>query len=125
MESLRGKTAVVTGGSRGIGFAIANALAAEGVKVAITGLSESHLLDARNKLERAGGAGPGGVEATRADVRKYADVDQAIGAAVERFGGLDILGNNAGVGIFTNVAGMTPAQWADVIETNLTGGVNA
>ena len=115
----------MTGGSRGIGFAIANALAAEGVRLAITGLSEAHLADARHKLERAGAAGPSGVEAVRADVRKYADVDRAIGAAVDRFGGLDILVNNAGVGVFTNVAEMTPAQWADVIETNLTGVFNA
>ena len=49
----------------------------------------------------------------------------AIGAAVTRFGGLDILVNNAGVGIFTNVADMTPAQWAEVIDTNLTGVFNA
>jgi len=125
MQSLRGKVAVVTGGSRGIGFAIAHALVAEGVKVAITGLSESHLADARDTLERAGGGGPGGVETERADVRKYADVEQAIGAAVKRFGGLDILVNNAGVGVFANVAEMTPAEWAEVLETNLTGVFNA
>ena len=58
-------------------------------------------------------------------MRRYADVELAIGAAVPRFGGLDILVNNAGVGVFTNVAEMTPAQWADVIETNLTGVFNA
>jgi len=125
MQSLNGKTAVVTGGSRGLGFAIAHALAVEGVKVAITGLSESHLADARDKLGRAGGAGPDAIDALRADVRQYADVEQAIGAAVKRFGGLDILVNNAGVGVFTNVAEMKPAQWADVLETNLTGVFNA
>src|ERR1700704_293538 len=122
MQSLNGKTAVVTGGSRGIGFAIAHALAAEGVKVAITGRSDSHLADARQKLERAN---PDGGETRRADVRKHADVEEAIGAVVERFGGLDILVNNAGVGVFTNVADMTPPQWADVLETNLTGVFNA
>jgi len=125
MQSLNGKTAVVTGGSRGIGFAIAHALAEEGVNVAITGLSESPLADARDKLGRAGGGGPDAIDARRADVRKYADVEQAIGGAVKRFGGLDILVNNAGVGVFTNVAEMKPAQWADVLETNLTGVFNA
>jgi NAD(P)-dependent dehydrogenase (short-subunit alcohol dehydrogenase family) len=65
------------------------------------------------------------VEATRADVRRYGDVEQAIGAAVARFGGLDVLVNNAGVGVFANVADMTPAQWAEVLETNLTGVFNA
>jgi 3-oxoacyl-[acyl-carrier protein] reductase len=122
MQSLIGKVAVVTGGSRGIGFAIADALAVAGAKVAITGLSEAHLADARAKLERTS---PGGVATERADVRQYADVDRAIAATVERFGGLDILVNNAGVGVFTNVAEMTSAQWADVIETNLTGVFNA
>jgi NAD(P)-dependent dehydrogenase (short-subunit alcohol dehydrogenase family) len=122
MQSLQGKVAVVTGGSRGIGFAIAHVLAAEGVKVAITGLSESHLADARLKLERLN---PNGVETTRADVRRYADIDQAIASVVRRFGGLDILVNNAGVGVFTNVAEMTPVQWADVIDTNLSGVFNA
>jgi 3-oxoacyl-[acyl-carrier protein] reductase len=125
MQSLNGKVAVVTGGSRGIGFAIAHALVADGAKVAITGLNESHLADARGRLERAGHGGPGAVETRRADVRKYADVEQAIGTTVKRFGGIDILVNNAGVGVFTDVAEMTPAQWTDVIETNLTGVFNA
>jgi 3-oxoacyl-[acyl-carrier protein] reductase len=122
MQTLNGKVAVVTGGSRGIGFAIAHALAAQGAKVAITGLNESHLAEARLKLERVA---PDGVETRRADVRRYADVEQAIGAAVQRFGGLDILVNNAGVGVFADVTAMTPVQWADVIETNLTGVFNA
>ena len=122
MQTLNGKVAVVTGGSRGIGFAIAHALAAQGAKVAITGLDESHLAEARLKLERVA---PDGVETRRADVRRYSDVEQAIGAAVQRFGGLDILVNNAGVGVFTDVTAMTPVQWADVIETNLTGVFNA
>ncbi len=125
MQSLIGKVAVVTGGSRGIGFAIARALAAEGVNVAITGLSDSHLADARDKLEHAGAGGSGGVETARADVRQHADLERAIGAAVSRFGGLDILVNNAGVGVFTTVAEMTPAQWSEVLETNLTGVFNA
>jgi 3-oxoacyl-[acyl-carrier protein] reductase len=123
MQTLQGKVAVVTGGSRGIGFAIAHLLAKEGVNVAITGLSESHLADARLKLE--GACHPGGVAAERADVRNYGDVERAIGRVVERFGGLDILVNNAGVGVFANVAEMTPVQWAEVLDTNLTGVFNA
>ena len=125
VQSLNGKVAVVTGGSRGIGFAIARALAAEGVHVAITGLNESHLSDARKKLERVNGVRSEGIDALRADVRQYDDVERAIDAAVKRFGGLDVLVNNAGVGVFTNVAEMTPAQWAEVLETNLTGAFNA
>jgi 3-oxoacyl-[acyl-carrier protein] reductase len=125
MQSLHGKVAVVTGGSRGIGLAIARALVADGVDVLITGLSESHLAAARLELEAAGADGRGRVEARRADVRQYADVEQAIGAAVTRFGGVDVLVNNAGVGVFANVGEMTPAQWAEVLETNLTGVFNA
>ncbi|MBZ5560275.1 MAG: SDR family oxidoreductase [Acidobacteriia bacterium] len=122
MESLRGQVAVVTGGSRGIGLAIARALVAEGVQVAVTGKSAANLSAARPKIEAAG---PGAVETLQADVRRYDDVRRAIDAAVSRFGGLDILINNAGIGIFASVSAMTPAQWSDVIDTNLTGVFNA
>jgi 3-oxoacyl-[acyl-carrier protein] reductase len=118
MHTFTGKAAIVTGGSRGIGFAIARALLAEGAQVTITGLDDGHLSSARRQLE---GAGPGSIEALRADVRKYDDVRQAIDATVARFGGLDFLVNNAGVGVFTNAAEMTPEQWSRVIDTNLTG----
>jgi len=117
-ESLSGKIAIVTGGSRGIGLAIARGLAAEGAHVSITGRDESHLSAARPIIEKEG---PGSVEALRADVRRHEDVESAVAATVARFGGLDILINNAGIGIFANVADMTPAQWSDVIDTNLTG----
>ena len=120
-QSLQGKVAFVTGGSRGIGLAIARALVAEGVQVAVTGWNESHLSAARPQLEAAG---PGSVETLRADVRAYADVERAVAATVARFGGLDIVVNNAGVGVFANVADMTPAQWSEVIDTNLTGVFN-
>jgi len=122
MQSLRGKVALVTGGSRGIGLAIARALVADGVQVAITGRNAAHLSSARPAIEAAG---PGSVETLQADVRKHADVQRAVDAAVARFGGLDILINNAGVGIFTDIASMTPEQWAEVIDTNLTGVFNA
>ena len=121
-EKLGGKVALVTGGSRGIGLAIARALVAEGVKVSVTGLSDAHLSDARSQIESAG---PSAVETLRADVRRYDDIERAIGATVGRFGGLDILINNAGVAIFADVAVMTPAQWSDIIDTNLTGLFNA
>ena len=118
MHTLTGKAAIVTGGSRGIGFAIASALLAEGAQVTITGLDDAHLSSARRRLE---GAGPGSIEALRADVRKYDDVRHVVDATVARCGGLDYLINNAGVGVFTNAADMTPEQWSKVIDTNLTG----
>jgi 3-oxoacyl-[acyl-carrier protein] reductase len=121
MEKLTGKVAIVTGGSRGIGLAIARALVAEGVHVAITGRSAAQLAAAASMIESAG---PGAVESLQADVREYDAVEHAVAATVARFGGLDILINNAGVGVFADIASMTPNQWADVIETNLTGPYN-
>ena len=122
MDSLHGKVAIVTGGSRGIGLAIARALVAEGVRVTVIGRSAAHLSAARRAIEQAG---PGSVETLQADVKRYADMERVVGAAVARFGGLDILINNAGVGTFAEVAEMTPEQWSDVIDTNLTGVFNA
>ena len=125
MQTLGGKVAVVTGGSRGIGFAIAQALLAEGARVVITGRNEGHLADARRKLEATGAGVRGNVDTLRADVRNHAEIERVIAAAVTTFGGLDILVNNAGVGVFANVSEMTPDQWAEVLETNLTGVFNA
>ncbi len=122
MQTLRGKVALVTGGSRGIGLAIARALVADGVQVAITGRNAAHLSAARPAIEAAG---PGAVETLQADVRSYDQITGAIEATVARFGGLDYLINNAGVGIFTEVGSMTPDQWSEVIDTNLTGVFNA
>ena len=119
--SLHGKVALVTGGSKGIGLAIARALAAEGADVAVTGRSAASLSAARPKIDSAG---PGGVETLATDVRRYADVERAVAATVARFGGLDIVINNAGVGVFANIADMMPEEWSEVIDTNLTGVFN-
>jgi len=121
MQSLRGKVAFVTGGSKGIGLAIARALVADGVKVAITGRDAARLSAARPSIEAAG---PGSVETLQADVRRYVEVEAAITATVARFGGLDVVVNNAGIGIFAPVAAMTRDAWLEVIETNLTGVFN-
>ena len=118
MQAVDGKVAIVTGGSRGIGFAIARALVAQGVHVTITGVDEARLSEARRRIQ---GSGPGGVEALPADVRRYDEVERMIAATVSRFGGLDFLINNAGVGHFADVAEMSPDQWSRVIDTNLTG----
>jgi 3-oxoacyl-[acyl-carrier protein] reductase len=121
LERLKGKVAFITGGSRGIGLAIARALVAEDARVAVTGRSDAHLSAARPQIERAG---PGAVETLQADVRSYADVERAVGATVSRFGGLDIVINNAGIGIFADVADMSSEQWSAIIDTNLTGAFN-
>lgn len=120
-KELRGQVALVTGGSKGIGYGIAEALVAVGVRVAITGRNELDLLAAKTRLE--GGSG-GNVETLTVDVRDYDAVQHAVASTVARFGGLDIIVNNAGVGWFAHVADMAPAQWAQVIDTNLTGVFN-
>jgi NAD(P)-dependent dehydrogenase (short-subunit alcohol dehydrogenase family) len=120
-KELRGQVAVVTGGSRGIGLGIARALTAAGVNVAITGRDARSLAAAQQQLERAGA---GAVLTVRMDVRAASDVQKAIGEIVTRFGGLDIVVNNAGIGTFVGVADMTHEQWAGVIDTNLTGVFN-
>jgi 3-oxoacyl-[acyl-carrier protein] reductase len=106
--------AVVTGGSRGIGFAIASALVSKGARVVITGRDQKHLDEARAQLGNS-------VDAVRADVSKPDEASRAVDAAVERFGGLDVLVNNAGVGIFSAVADMSIAAWQQIIDTNLSG----
>jgi NAD(P)-dependent dehydrogenase (short-subunit alcohol dehydrogenase family) len=106
--------ALVTGGSRGIGFAIARALAERGTSVAITGRDRAVLETARRKLGDQ-------TIALHADVQNEREAANAVDETADKFGGLDVLVNNAGVGLFASVADMTPSQWRQVIDTNLTG----
>jgi len=117
---LEGQVAIVTGGTRGIGLAIAEALLGAGASVAVAGQSPRHVDAALVRLSRAGDDG-GRVVARAADVRDESQVEGLVGETVSRFGGLDILVNNAGVGMFADVAGMAPSDWRRVIDTNLTG----
>jgi 3-oxoacyl-[acyl-carrier protein] reductase len=112
--------AIVTGGTQGIGFAIAEALAASGGKVLITGRDEARLGRAVRTLVKS--VGPGGsLVGAVADARDRAAVDAAVDQAVATFGSIDTLINNAGVGRFRSVEEMTDQEWSDVIDTNLTG----
>jgi NAD(P)-dependent dehydrogenase (short-subunit alcohol dehydrogenase family) len=113
-SALEGTVALVTGGSKGIGFAIAKALVADGASVVITGRH-------RRELERAQAELGSSAFAVVADVRNPAEVAAAAREPVDRFGGLDVLVNNAGIGLFKNAADMPIADWQAVIDTNLSG----
>jgi 3-oxoacyl-[acyl-carrier protein] reductase len=119
MKMFAGKVALVTGGSRGIGLAIARALVERGAQVAITATSDATLQAGTAALKKVSDAAV--VLPIRADVRRHDQVEQAIDTAVRRFGGLDALVNNAGVGAFRPVADMTVEEWHRVIDTNLNG----
>ncbi|MFQ5988889.1 MAG: SDR family oxidoreductase [Candidatus Methylomirabilales bacterium] len=116
--SLEGKVAVVTGSTRGIGRAIAEALLDEGVSVVI---SSRRQRDVDRTIAECGGRGKGKVAGVACDVRDCHQVQRLINFAVEEFGGLDILVNNAGVAHFAPVADLKPEEWREIIDTNLTG----
>jgi 3-oxoacyl-[acyl-carrier protein] reductase len=118
MLNLDGRVALVTGGNRGIGFAIAQSLMKAGANVAISGRDESALAEAAHTLESGDGAR---VVPIRCDVRRHEEVRAMIGRVVGELGGLDILVNNAGVGVFGSVGELEAEQWDTVIETNLSG----
>ncbi|MGH9357610.1 MAG: SDR family oxidoreductase [Terriglobia bacterium] len=119
MSALTGKVAVVTGGTRGIGASIAGALLKEGAKVFICGRDSSTVNGALESLGAI--AGRKQVGGLAADVRRYEDCRRVIHTAAENFGGLDVLVNDAGVGVFKPVDQLTPEEWQSVIETNLSG----
>jgi NADP-dependent 3-hydroxy acid dehydrogenase YdfG len=114
---------VVTGGSRGIGYAIARELGREGAIVAITGTDEGRLQAAANELSRELG-GPD-VIPLKADVRRHQEMEAAFSTLASRARGIDILINNAGVGLFRPVADMSIDEWNRIVETNVTGVFNA
>ena len=115
---LGGRVAVVTGSSKGIGYAVAHALAAANADVVVSARKPAEVAEAARRLE---GAGSGRVLGVPCDVRDLEQVRRLVGAAVEQLGGLDVLVTNAGVGSFGRVGDMAPETWASVIETNLTG----
>lgn len=115
---LKGKAAIVTGGTRGIGRAIAEALVREGASVCISARNVEELEQAVSEL---GDAGDGGVTGVACDVRSEEEVRAMFEHAAAEFGGLDVLVNNAGIGLFKNVEETTPEEFRSVIETNLCG----
>jgi 3-oxoacyl-[acyl-carrier protein] reductase len=114
-----GKLVFITGGTRGVGFDVAERLLREGSSVFICGRDSSRLEVALARLRSFNGTGE--VDGMVADVRNYADCRRAIQLAASQAGRLDILVNNAGIEIFKPVDQLTPEEWDATIQTNLSG----
>ena len=119
-ETFHGKVALVTGASRGVGFATARALVLRGARVVITARGEERLGSSKKELEQLGGE----VESVQGDVGVYADAERMVAAARARFGRLDIVVNNAGVTMRGHFTELAPAVCDNVIATNLIGCIN-
>ncbi len=115
--SLGGKVALITGGSAGIGAAIADAFAQKGAKVAIIGRNERAAREKAAELVKAGAE----ARAFICDVSKKADVDAMVGAVQAHFGTIDILVNNAGIAELAPAEELTLDAWQKTIDINLTG----
>lgn len=117
MHNLKGKKAIITGGSRGLGKAVAIAFANEGIDIAITGRNEQKLQETVAELKKLG------VNATYAlfDVGNYVAVQTGVKQIISNLGGVDILVNNAGVAAFGALNDMKVEQWTEIIQTNLMG----
>jgi 3-oxoacyl-[acyl-carrier protein] reductase len=120
---LAGKTALVTGGGQGLGAATAALLARAGANVVINYFNDAGGVNAARARETADGIG-GNALALEADVRDPKALGAMFQKAVERFGGLDIVVNNAGILRDRTLRKMTPEEWQAVIDTNLTGVFN-
>lgn len=115
------KAALITGGTKGIGYGIAEALLAEGCRVVITGRDAEQAVAAAEELTANA---PGRAVGIKADVRKPEDMERAVNEALDQFGRLDLVVANAGLGHFGSIEDLTHAQWSETMDTNLTGVFN-
>ena len=116
--NLNGKTAIVTGSTKGIGLGIAEALVREGMNVC---LSARKMDEVEGAVAELGDMAEGRVTGAVCDVRDYDEVKALFEHTVSEFGGVDVLVNNAGIGIFGRVDETSPEDFRAVIETNLFG----
>ncbi len=114
MSSLQNKVAFITGGSKGIGYGVAQSLLNLGMKVAITSRSLKSAEEAAKKLG-------GDVLPLEADVRNLESQQKAVDATISKWGQIDALIANAGIGHYASIEDLTPEQWQETIDTNLTG----
>lgn len=120
MKDLKDKVALITGGSKGIGYGIALSLLNQGVNVAITSRVGSRAKSAAEELQKQTktSAKALGVEA---DVRKFESQQNAVKEVLSEFGQLDIVVANAGLGHYASIEDLTVEQWQETIDTNLSG----
>ncbi len=116
MANLKGKVAYITGGSKGIGFSAAEALLKAGMKVAISGRSKETVEAAATQL-----GDQRNVLAIQSDVTKLVDEEHAVKMILNKWGQLDVVLANAGIGYFAPIDEMTQEQWHNMINTNLNG----
>ncbi|MDE0584013.1 3-ketoacyl-ACP reductase [Planococcus sp. A6] len=121
MQSIKGKTAIITGGGRGIGRATAIALANEGVNVGLIGLKQENLDKVSVELQDANVK----VATASADVTDLAAIEQAIEKLKNELGDIDILINNAGTGKFGGFLELSPEEWKNIVDVNSMGVYNA
>ncbi|SDN03254.1 3-oxoacyl-[acyl-carrier protein] reductase [Daejeonella rubra] len=117
MESLKGKTALITGAGKGIGRAIALALAAEGVHVGLLARTAKDLQNLTDELKSEGH----NCSMVTADVSDIQSVNTAVSSLTTEMGNIDILINNAGIGKFGKFLELEPAEWEEQIRVNLFG----
>lgn len=114
---MKGKNALVTGAGKGIGRAVALALAAEGVNVGLLARTESQLAEVADEVRKLGVK----AAAVTADVADRTAVEQAVTQVQQELGSIDILINNAGIGTFGKFLEMEPTEWEKIIQVNLLG----
>jgi NAD(P)-dependent dehydrogenase (short-subunit alcohol dehydrogenase family) len=119
MGHLEGQVALITGGTSGIGRATCLLFAAEGARVAITGRDEGRGAEVVEEIESIGGPASGIF--VRADVRSADDCSRSVATAVDAFGGLDVLFNNAGVYVANDVLDCDEDEWDLQVDTSLKG----
>lgn len=117
MFDFKGQKVIVTGGTRGIGLALAEAFAQAGAAVAVCGTNEQLLAQTKTHLETFGGK----VFAAKCNISQPQECDAFVAAVVKELGGLDVLVNNAGITKDGLTVRMSPADWDSVIEVNLSG----